>query len=690
MVEIARALSTNARIIVMDEPTTSLTSRETEKLFEVIATLKAHGIAIIYISHRMEEVYQIADRVTVLRDAGYVGTLDRSELSASRLVSMMVGRDLSGFYKKDHSPSAQGEKAVALSVRNLSGGALVRDCSFDLHRGEVLGLSGLVGSGRTEAARIIYGADPREGGEILIDGKPVEIGSPSDAMAMGLVYLTEDRKSLGLFLDMSISDNINMAVMPEDAYGGIVRNLSSAARRADAAFSALSIRAKSPLVTLGALSGGNQQKVLLARLLELQAEHHPSGRADPRRGRRSEVRDLPADRRTRQTRYRNSVDFKRPSRDRRRLRQDAGHARRRRRRRSGTEGRRPDPSGRRDRTCHWSTRTLTQEDTAKAPASQSGSRSRLNPRELMSTLGMLPALVLIALVFWGINPRFMTNTNLTIVLQQSAINIVLGAGMTFVILTGGIDLSVGSILAASAMVAVLASLWPDFGMLGIPAAMALGLGFGLVNGLLVAYVRLPPFIVTLGTLTAIRGVARLIGQDTTVFNADLPFAEIGNGSIFGVPWLVVIALVVVVISWLILRRTVLGTWIYAIGGNAEAARLTGIKVPFVLLFVYGMSGFLAGLGGAMSAARLLAANGLQLGQSYELDAIAAVILGGTSFVGGIGSIWGTLIGGLIIAVLSNGLILAGVSDVWQYIIKGLVIVIAVALDRFRLREGART
>lgn len=270
MIEIARALSTNARIIVMDEPTTSLTSRETERLFKVIATLKKQGIAIIYISHRMEEVYQIADRVTVLRDAGYVGTLDRSELSASRLVSMMVGRDLSGFYKKDHSPSAQGEKTVALSVRNLSGGALVRDCSFDLHRGEVLGLSGLVGSGRTEAARIVYGADPREGGEILIDGKPVEIRSPSEAMAMGLVYLTEDRKALGLFLDMSISDNINMAVMPEDAYGGFVRNLSSAARRADAAFSALSIRAKSPLITLGALSGGNQQKVLLARLLELR------------------------------------------------------------------------------------------------------------------------------------------------------------------------------------------------------------------------------------------------------------------------------------------------------------------------------------------------------------------------------------------------------------------------------------
>jgi ribose transport system permease protein len=332
---------------------------------------------------------------------------------------------------------------------------------------------------------------------------------------------------------------------------------------------------------------------------------------------------------------------------------------------------------------------LTHDNTAQAPARGSAS-ARPNVRELMSTLGMLPALVLLALVFWAINPRFMTHTNLTIVLQQSAINIVLAAGMTFVILTGGIDLSVGSILAASAMVGVLASLLPDWGLLGVPAAMGLGLVFGLANGALIAFIRLPPFIVTLGTLTAIRGVARLIGNDTTVFNSDLPFAVIGNGSIFGVPWLVVIALVVVVISWLILRRTVLGTWIYAIGGNAEAARLAGIKVPLVLLFVYGASGFLAGLGGAMSAARLLAANGLQLGQSYELDAIAAVILGGTSFVGGVGSIWGTLIGGLIIAVLSNGLILAGVSDVWQYIIKGLVIVIAVALDRFRLREGARS
>jgi ribose transport system permease protein len=240
------------------------------------------------------------------------------------------------------------------------------------------------------------------------------------------------------------------------------------------------------------------------------------------------------------------------------------------------------------------------------------------------------------------------------------------------------------------MVEVIVSLVPDLGMLGVPAASRAGLACGLANGGIIAYLKLPPFIVTLGSLTAIRGVARLLGGDTTVFNPDLPFDFIGNGTLLGIPWLAVIAIATILASWFILKRTVLGTWIYAVGGNTEAARLTGIKVPLVLLFVYAMSGLLAGLGGAMSAARLYAANGLQLGQAYELDAIAAVILGGTSFVGGVGSIWGTLIGALIIAVLSNGLILVGVSDIWQYIIKGLVIIVAVGLDRYRLKGLGRT
>jgi ribose transport system permease protein len=325
-------------------------------------------------------------------------------------------------------------------------------------------------------------------------------------------------------------------------------------------------------------------------------------------------------------------------------------------------------------------------------------------RSTLQALGMLPILILIAILFqvlsgyvqggslataWA-DGRFMSLQNLSIVAQQASINTVLAAGMTFVILTGGIDLSVGSILAAAAMLAVLASTIPDVGLVGIPVAILAGLVLGLMNGGLIAFFNLPPFIVTLGSLTAVRGLARLLGDDKTVFNAQLPFAFIGNASVLGIPWLVIIAFAVVVLSWLVLRRTVLGVHIYAVGGNQDAARLSGIKVWAVLLFVYGTSGAMAGLGGAMSAARLYAANGLQLGQSYELDAIAAVILGGTSFVGGIGSIWGTLVGALIIAVLSNGLILVGVSDIWQFIIKGFVIIGAVALDRYRLKGSART
>jgi ribose transport system permease protein len=302
-------------------------------------------------------------------------------------------------------------------------------------------------------------------------------------------------------------------------------------------------------------------------------------------------------------------------------------------------------------------------------------------RQLMRVAGMLPVLLLLCVGFGLMSESFFSVQNFSIISQQASINVVLA--------TGGIDLSVGSILAVSAVVALLVSQVPGFAPLAIAAGLGVGLLLGLVNGVLVAFGKLPAFIVTLGGLTAMRGIARLIGEDKTVFNPDLSFAYIGNDTLFGVPWLVVIAVVVVTLSWVILRRTVLGVQIYAVGGNPEAARLSGIKVWKVLLFTYALSGLLAGVGAIMTSARLMAANGLQMGQSYELDAIAAVILGGTRFTGGVGTIVGTLIGALIIATLSNGLILLGVSDIWQYIIKGVVIIGAVALDRFR-QSGART
>ncbi len=265
MVEIARAVHANSRILVMDEPTTALSSRESEKLFDIVRQLRREGLAIIYISHRMAEVYELSDRVSVLRDGTYVGTIMRDEMTPELVVKMMVGRDLSSFYKKSHrfKPNAP----PVLEVRGLGDGKRVHGVSFDLHPGEVLGLAGLVGAGRTEMARMLFGADARTAGEIRLAGKPVQIRSPQDAIDVGLVYLTEDRKAEGVLLDMSASDNINLMICGKDARSGVL-DLRKALQRCKDAITAMKIRVAGPEITVGSLSGGNQQKCLLSRLLE--------------------------------------------------------------------------------------------------------------------------------------------------------------------------------------------------------------------------------------------------------------------------------------------------------------------------------------------------------------------------------------------------------------------------------------
>ena len=265
MVEIARAVHANSRILVMDEPTTALSSRESDKLFDIVRQLRRDGLAIIYISHRMAEVYELSDRVSVLRDGTYVGTILRDEMTPDVVVRMMVGRDLSSFYKKSHRfrPNAP----PVLEVRGIGDGRRVHDVSFNLHPGEVLGLAGLVGAGRTEMARMLFGADPRKTGDIRLAGKPVQIRSPQDAIDVGLVYLTEDRKAEGVLLDMSAKDNINLMICTKDAKAGVL-DLKRMMARCKDAIAAMKIRVAGPDITVGSLSGGNQQKCLLSRLLE--------------------------------------------------------------------------------------------------------------------------------------------------------------------------------------------------------------------------------------------------------------------------------------------------------------------------------------------------------------------------------------------------------------------------------------
>jgi ribose transport system ATP-binding protein len=263
-VEIARALFYKSRVLVMDEPTAALSDRETDRLFEVVRHLRSEGLAIIYISHRMAEVYELADRLSVLRDGEYVGELKRAEFSADRVIEMMVGRRLEDFY--EHAKRAAGR--VVLEAKNVSDGARVKNASFQLRQGEVLGLAGLVGAGRTELARLIFGADKRKSGEIYLNGEKLQINQPKDAIRAGIGYVPEDRKLQGVFLQMSSGENITMNILGRCSAGGVL-NFKKLNERANAEVKAMRVRTASLKSRAGGLSGGNQQKLLLARWLEI-------------------------------------------------------------------------------------------------------------------------------------------------------------------------------------------------------------------------------------------------------------------------------------------------------------------------------------------------------------------------------------------------------------------------------------
>ncbi len=267
MVEVAKALSIDAKILVMDEPTSALSDKEIKRLFKVICALRQRGVAIIYISHRMEELFQIGDRVTVMRDGRYIATREIPRTTMTELVSLMVGRDLTEhFPKKAVTP---GEEL--LRVEHLSRAGVLQDISLTLRRGEVVGLAGLMGSGRTELARAIFGADPIDGGRIVVRGREVAIRSPQQAIALGLGLLTEDRKRQGLVLCLDIQANTCLASVDKFSTAGVVdggREVSVAQKLST------ELRVKTPGLHQHVvnLSGGNQQKVVLAKWLCREAD----------------------------------------------------------------------------------------------------------------------------------------------------------------------------------------------------------------------------------------------------------------------------------------------------------------------------------------------------------------------------------------------------------------------------------
>ena len=264
MVEIAKAVSRDCKLLVLDEPTAALTLPEVEELFKIMRDMKEKGIGMIYISHRMDEITRISDRVTVMRDGEYVGTVNTAEVTKDDIVKMMVGRVIMGEQKTKSNCPAYAP--VILEVKHLNAGKEVRDVSFNLRKGEILGFAGLMGAGRTEVVRALYAADPKQTGEIYLNGKKVKIKSPSQAVKKGICYLSEDRKRFGLMLDKSVTDNSGIASVDNFVTSGIIRD--GKMRKVSEETNA-KLRTKTPSMEqlLKNLSGGNQQKVIIARWL---------------------------------------------------------------------------------------------------------------------------------------------------------------------------------------------------------------------------------------------------------------------------------------------------------------------------------------------------------------------------------------------------------------------------------------
>ena len=331
---------------------------------------------------------------------------------------------------------------------------------------------------------------------------------------------------------------------------------------------------------------------------------------------------------------------------------------------------------------------------------------RRSLREILFELRAFLALVLLVVVFSVLSPAFLTTGNLVILAKHVAINALLAVGMTFVILSGGIDLSVGSVAGLAGMIAGLliheGVVLEAFGVVVyftvgpvIVIALLAGAAMGAINGFLVARLRVAPFIATLGVLYVARGFALLISNGATFPNlqgsADLGntgFVFLGTGSILGLPTPIWLMVVVGALGAFVAGKTPFGRQVYAVGGNERAAALAGVRVGRVKWIVYVISGVCAALAGLVIAAQLAAAHPAT-GETFELNAIAAVVLGGTSLSGGRGGVGGTLIGAFVIGVLSDGLILLGISEFWQIVIKGFVIVVAVVVDLWASRQPAR-
>jgi rhamnose transport system ATP-binding protein len=688
LVEIGRALSLKARVLIMDEPTAALSQREVTRLFSVVADLKARGVALMFVGHRMDEIYRLADRIAVLRDGALVGVESRENLPRETAIKWMVGRELSGGYPR--SRDVKGD--VLLEIRDLSRAGEFEHINLKVRAGEIVGLGGLVGSGRTEIARTLFGVTKPSGGAILIDGKPVSFSTPREAMAAGLAYVSEDRLNQSLVTEFSILANASMTILDRVTRFGLFSR-AAALSLVTPHLDRLKLRYQSYDQPVSTLSGGNQQKVVLAKWLATKPRililDEPTQGVDVQA--KAEVHATIAD--------------------------------------LASQGmaillissEMPELIGMCDaivvlhegrRTAEFARAEATQEAVLKAATDDAGGRPKLTlvspdatPSERPSAapvrrpsfwarreLGLVAAMATVVAPVAVVNPRILSPANLTTVAMDAALLMIVAFAEMLVLLTRNIDLSIASTIGLSAYGSALAMHnLPQLGVgFGIAVATAIGLACGAFNGVVVTYGRVPAIVATLGTLSVFRGLDSLWAGGKQISADQVPQAwlDMTSAKLFGAPMLLFIGLAVVMAGAFLLNRTIFGRELFAIGSNPAGAALIGVRSRRRILSAFSLAGALTGLTGALWASRYATIDA-RVASGYELSVIAAAVVGGVAIRGGAGTVLGAVFGALTLLVIRNGLTLVRVDPLWLQGVYGLVILIAITIDAYVGRRGAK-
>jgi rhamnose transport system ATP-binding protein len=692
LVEIAKALAVKARIMIMDEPTAALSRREVDQLFLVVDDLRKRGVAMMFVGHRMEEIYEVSDRVVILRDGKVIGEAPVDEMPRNRAIQLMVGRPLADLYPK--RSNTLGE--VVIAVEGLSRGTMFENVSFTVRSGEILGLGGLVGSGRTEIARVLFGIDQPTAGRILLNGQPVSFATPKDAMKAGIAYVSEDRMGQSLVMDFSILTNAVLAVVDQAAPFGFLERARELAL-IQPHLNRLRVRCSGYDQPVQQLSGGNQQKVVLSKWLATKPRififDEPTQGVDVQT--KAEVHAVIAS-----------------------LAKEGAAI-------IVISSELPELIGGSDRiivlregvvtgeflandaTQEGVMRVATAETTVIDPPSAEESAQPgagpsppkpdgFSPRRLLDLflvrreVGLVAAILMIIIPATILNPRMLGVSNLKALSMDAALLSIVTVAQMLVLITRNIDLSVASVISLSAYVsAMVLKASPQTPIpIAVLIACAVGSLCGLTNGAIITYGRIPAIVATLGTLTLFRGFNSLLANGVQISADQVPQAwlDITTASIFGVPGVVFVAAAIVTAIAMGLRYLEIGRQLFAIGSNPDGSRLIGVPVTKRVLAAFGFAGLLAGFDGALWASRLGTVDS-QVAFGVELTVIASVVVGGVAIRGGSGTVLGAFLGTITLLVINNALILVHIDPLQIQSVYGLVILGAISADAYVTRKA---